>query len=63
MRDMVHALTAHDHEVRDFCTNDQQFNVLACDPRFATMNFMIFCTCLGHQTSDCADERFPIHNP
>ena len=41
MFDMMHALTAHDYGVRDFCTTDRQFSALAGDPRFATMNFVI----------------------
>ena len=41
MFDIMHALTAHDYGVKDFCTADRQFSALAGDPRFPTMNFVI----------------------
>ena len=42
MIDMMHALTARDCGVDNFCTRDRQFAALAGDPRFEAVNFVVF---------------------
>ena len=42
MLDMMHALTARDYGVDNFCTRDRQFAALAGDPEFRSINFVVF---------------------
>ena len=42
MVDMMHALTARDYGVENFCTRDRQFAALAGDPEFKAVNFVVF---------------------
>ncbi len=42
MLDMMHALTARDYGVENFCTRDRQFAALAGDPEFRSVNFVVF---------------------
>ena len=42
MIDMMHALTARDCGVDNFCTRDRQFAALAGDPEFRSVNFVVF---------------------
>ena len=42
MVDMMHALTARDYGVENFCTRDRQFVALAGDPEFRSINFVVF---------------------
>ncbi len=42
MLDMMHALTARDYGVENFCTRDRQFAALVGDPEFRSVNFVVF---------------------
>ena len=42
MFDMMHAFTARDYGVENFCTRDRQFGALVGDPEFEAVNFVVF---------------------